>query len=111
MYPQHSTNISASDAGILLAQKLGLSTTIDLATYDPVNSALMGDANAAKVFAAGVQVQNTIVQAAALVGTASGATDAAVYSGSTKGTLMLQVAQTGTKLPGSEVPPKARGTT
>ncbi|QWD61817.1 VCBS domain-containing protein, partial [Polynucleobacter sp. MWH-UH25E] len=68
--------LTAQDASALLAKQLGLSASIDLSTYDPVTAALTGDANAAKIFAAAVQVENTIVQAAALVGTATGANTA-----------------------------------
>ncbi|QWD77375.1 VCBS domain-containing protein [Polynucleobacter sp. MWH-Svant-W18] len=71
-----NSNLTAQDASALLAKQLGLSAGIDLSSYDPVTAALTGDTNAAKIFAAGVQVENTIVQAAALVGTATGASTA-----------------------------------
>ena len=60
-------------AAATLAKQLGISTDVDLSSYDPTAAALRGDTNAAKVFAVGVQIQNTIVQAASLLGGATGA--------------------------------------
>ncbi|HLO50635.1 MAG TPA: ELWxxDGT repeat protein [Kamptonema sp.] len=46
---------------------LGLPTTVDLASYDPLSAIANGDANGVAVFAALIMVQNTIVQTAKFI--------------------------------------------
>ncbi|MBU3626746.1 hypothetical protein ICN48_10935 [Polynucleobacter sp. JS-Safj-400b-B2] len=79
-----TTGMTAQEATALVAKQLGLSSSINFSTFDSVAAALSGDSNAAKVFAAGVQVANTVVQAAAFVGSVTGvstsATAAALFS-------------------------------
>jgi len=52
----------------LVKAAFGLSETIDLASFDPVQATLAGTVGAAEVLAAGIQVQNAIVQVTALLG-------------------------------------------
>ena len=69
------------DGGQTLAQAtenvksaLGVDASVDLLNFDPVPAAVAGDTTAAQVLAAGIQVQNVISQASALLAGA-GATD------------------------------------
>ncbi|QWE11722.1 VCBS domain-containing protein, partial [Polynucleobacter sp. AP-Titi-500A-B4] len=64
-------NLSVTDASTKLAAQFGLSSVLDLSIYDPVAAALAGDVDAEKVFAAGVEILNTIAQATAFVSAAA----------------------------------------
>jgi VCBS repeat-containing protein len=58
---------SVSAATDQVAAAFGLDPDVELTTYDPVEAALASDPDALAIYAAGVQVQNTIVMAAALL--------------------------------------------
>jgi VCBS repeat-containing protein len=65
-----NSNVSAEDAAQQVAQAFGLSSTIDLTTYDPVPAAVSGDPAATAVLSAGIQVQSTVAQISAVGGSA-----------------------------------------
>lgn len=71
---------SVADAKSTVADALGLSSAVNLTAYDPVAAVLAGDANAAAVMSAAIQVQNTVVQAAAALQGATSASDDASAS-------------------------------
>ncbi|MGE5504186.1 MAG: tandem-95 repeat protein [Actinomycetota bacterium] len=80
-----SQSLQAAEAAV--KQGLGLSGSVDLASFDPVQAALSGDAQAAAtakaVLAAAVMVQNTVVQASSVLqgaGAAQGDAVAAVFA-------------------------------
>lgn len=67
------SSVSPAEAVSQVLAGLGVEPAVDLLRYDPMSAALTNDAAAAPVFAAAAQVQDTTVQMAALVSTASGA--------------------------------------
>ncbi len=68
--------LDASAAQAILEQSLDLPSGVDLSTFDPVEAAAAGDPVGAQILATQVQVQNTVVQVAALVeGAGQGAVD------------------------------------
>ena len=61
----------------MVKQSMGLTTETDLTGYDPVIGALEGDPDALDIMAAGIRMQNTVVQSAAILqGAGNGAVDA-----------------------------------
>ena len=70
----HASDISSAELAV--QQALGISQDIDLSIYDPIQATIDGDANAGAVISAGVLVQNTIVQAAAVLRGAAANIDA-----------------------------------
>ena len=71
---------TVSQAEAALVDALGLPAGASLSTLDPVAASLAGDAGAAAVMAAGIQIQNTILQAAAVLTGASALDGAAAFT-------------------------------
>ena len=70
----NSTELALEEVIAKVAIEFDLAPGIDLSMYDPVQSALAGDTNATKIFAAGVEIQNSIVLMAAVVKNLTGST-------------------------------------
>jgi Ca2+-binding RTX toxin-like protein len=71
-------DVSAAEDHVAAALGLTLPEGQSLTTYDPVQDAFAGDVDALAIYSAGIQIQNTIVLAAAATGTSIDATAEAV---------------------------------
>ncbi|GGI24311.1 beta strand repeat-containing protein [Bradyrhizobium guangdongense] len=91
--------ISAADAASQVATAFGIDPTkIDITTFDPVPAAVSGNADATAVLAAGVQVQSTVVQMAAVGASSTAVVDAIAKTIATAGTIDLTSGDTVTAI-------------